>query len=476
LAETSQKRWPARVGLVLGPLLALLICLGPTPEGLTVPGQRGLAVLALCVVWWLSTPVALPVTALVGLALLPLLGVLEPSEAFSLFGNQAVFFVVGVFLLASAMLRSGLSRRAALWAMQRMARSEDSLAAAVLGLSCLLCGVVVSHAVAALMLPIVLGLVQAMDLGPRSRLARRLLLSMAWGTILGSNLTLFASARASLALSTYGAWASQSAPETAGIGFLEFSSATAMVVVLLLPIAFVWLRVAFPPQGRSLAPAVARLSEQAATLGPLSRPELKTLLVLAGMVISLIVWGPVYGLGTVALIGSAALFVLGVLSWTDAERSVNWGIILLYGGAIAIGAGLDQSGAMAWVVEGVLPEGGLPPMVMLAVIAAVAMVMTEFVSNAAVIALLLPAVLASAPVLGLDPRVVTIVMSVACGLAFSMPTSTPAMAMVFGTGYLRPRNVVATGAVLSLLALAVLMAVVAFGWPLLGLSPLGGAG
>ena len=104
------------------------------------------------------------------------------------------------------------------------------------------------------------------------------------------------------------------------------------------------------------------------------------------------------------------------------------------------------------------------------------MLLTEFVSNAAVIALMLPAVLAISPVLGLDPRVVTIVMSVACGLAFSMPTSTPAMAMVFGTGYLRPRNVVATGVVLSLVALAVLMVLVATVWPLLGLSPLGGAG
>lgn len=472
-----RKRWPARLGLVLGPALALIIALGPTPEGLSVAGQRGLAVLALCVVWWLFTPVALPVTALVGLALLPLLGVLEPSDAFSLFGNQAVFFVVGVFLLASAMLRSGLSKRAALWAMRRMARSEDTLAGAVLVLSCLLCGVVVSHAVAALMLPIVLGLVQAMDLGPRSRLARRLLLSMAWGTILGSNLTLFASARASLALSTYGAWAAENTPGADSIGFLEFSSATALVVVALLPIAFVWLRLAFPPQHRrSLQPAVQKLAEQVEALGPLSGDEGKTLLVLAGLVVSLVVWGPVYGLGTVALIGSSLLFVLGVLSWNDAERSVNWGIILLYGGAIAIGAGLDKSGAMAWVVQACLPEGGLPPLVMLAVIGGLAMLLTEFVSNAAVIALLLPAVLAVAPVLGLDPRVVTIVMSVACGLAFSMPTSTPAMAMVFGTGYLRPRNVVATGAILSLLALAVLMALVVFGWPLLGLDPLGGAG
>lgn len=464
-------KWPARIGLFLGPILATAIVLAPTPEGLTVEGQRGLAVLALCVVWWLLTPVALPVTALVGLALLPVLGVLEPREAFSLFGNQAVFFVVGVFLVAAAMLRSGLSKRLALWCMRRMAGSEDLLAGAVLFLSWALCAVVVSHAVAALMLPIVLGLIQALDLGPRSRLARRLLLSMAWGTIIGSNLTLFSSARASLALSTYATWALESAQEAAPIGFLEFSSATIVICTALLPIAFIWLRVAFPREGIALGPALSRLDNEVAEMGPISRLEIRTLCVLALVIPCLIVYGPVYGLGTVALLGGALLFVLGVLRWKNAERYVNWGIVLLYGGAIAIGAGIDKSGAMGWIVDSVLPSGSAPVLVAVLVVAGLAMLMTEFVSNAAVIALALPAVLAISPVLGMDPRTVTLLMSVACGLAFSMPTSTPAMAMVFGTGYVGVRRAVVVGSVLSLVSLGVLVLVVSFVWPHLGWSP-----
>ena len=462
-------KWPQKVGLFLGPAATVAIVLAPTPDGLTVPGQRGLAVLALCVVWWLSTPVALPVTALVGLALLPLLGVLEPRVAFSLFGNQAVFFVVGVFLVASAMLRTGLSKRLALAAMRRMARSEDLLAGSVLLLSWGLCAVVVSHAVAALMLPIVLGVIQSLDLGPRSRLARRLLLSMAWGTIIGSNLTLFSSARASLALSTYTTWANETGA-VHSLGFLEFSSATLGICLLLLPIAFVWLRIAFPNEGVALAPAIERLDGEVEQQGPFSSLELRTVGVLALLIPALVIWGPEYGLGTLALIGSALLFVLKVLEWKEAERYVNWGIVLLYGGAIAIGAGLDQSGAMAWVVDSVLPQGSLPIVVALLVIGGLAMLMTEFVSNAAVIALALPAVLAISPQLGLDGRMVTVLMSVACGLAFSMPTSTPAMAMAFGTGYLGLRRVVAVGSVLSLAALGILALVAWKVWPLLGLG------
>ncbi|MCB9762379.1 MAG: anion permease [Alphaproteobacteria bacterium] len=461
--------WTQRVGLVLGPLLALLIALPAPPDGLSVEGQRGLAVLALCVCWWMSTPVALPVTSLVGLALLPILGVLPPSEAFALFGNQAVFFVIGVFLIASAMLGTGLSKRMALWAMRRMARSEDWLAGAVLILSTLMCLAVVSHAVAAIMLPIVIGVISALDLPTRSRTARRLLLSMAWGTILGSNLTLFSSARASLAMSTYSRWAEGHGP-VGGVAFFEFSAATVGVVVSLVAVAYVWLRVMLPPEGLEMGPAIAKLDQQVAEEGPISGREWRTLGILAVMVPALVVFGPRYGLGTVALLFSGALFAFRVLDWEEAERSVNWGIVLLYGGAIAIGAGLDQSGAMAWIVAQAIPTGGVHPWLALAGIAGIAMVLTEFVSNAAVIAIALPAVLAVAPAVGLDGRAVSILMSVATGLAFSMPTSTPAMAMVYGTGYVNLRTGVAVGVPLSLFALPVLLVVVIFIWPILGFS------
>ena len=291
----------------------------PNPEGLTLQGQRGLAILALCVIWWLLTPVALPVTSLLGMALLPLLGVLPPNDAFALFGNQAVFFVVGVFLIAAAMLRSGLSSRLALWAMRGLARSENALFGAVLGLSALLCLVVVSHAVAALMLPIVLGLVRALDLRPRSRTARRLILSLAWGSIIGSNLTLFASARASLALQVYGAHQGAGPVHSAPIGVLEFTAATAGIVLVLLVLTYWMLRFWFPPEGLDMKPALARLNEQVGELGNVSTNEIKTVLVLLALVPALVLLGPDYGLGTVAIAFSAALFGLGVLECETAE-------------------------------------------------------------------------------------------------------------------------------------------------------------
>jgi sodium-dependent dicarboxylate transporter 2/3/5 len=460
-----------RIGLYLGPALAIAVATMPTPDGLTLQGQRGLAVLALCVVWWLLTPVALPVTSLLGMSLLPLLGVLSPNEAFAFFGNQAVFFVIGVFLIAAAMLRTGLSTRMALGAMRSLARTENTLCGAVLGLSTLLCLVVVSHAVAALMLPIVIGLVRALDLSPASRTARRLVLSMAWGSIIGSNLTLFASARASLALQVYGAHGDATNFHGSPIGVLQFTAATIGIVAILLLITYIMLRFWLPPEGIEMRPAIERLDEQVRGLGPISADELKTILVLGALIPALVLLGPEYGLGTVAVAFSAALFALGVLEWESAERYVNWGIVLLYGGAIAIGAGLAQSGAMEWVGAHLLPGPGTSPVVSLLIITAMATLFTTFLANAAVIALMLPAVLLACPELGLDPRAMTIVMAVATGVSFALPVSTPAMAMAYGTGYIGTREGVGFGTIMSLMAIPVVILVVVFVWPLLGLSP-----
>ncbi len=460
-----------RFSLVLGPLLGACVLAMPTPEGLTLEGQRGLAILVLCVVWWLLTPVALPVTSLLGMALLPLLGVFSPEEAMALFGNQAVFFVIGVFVIAAAMLQSGLSTRLALWAMRSMARSENSLAGAVLVLSALLCLFVVSHAVAALMLPIVIGLIRALDLGPSSRTARRLVVSMAWGTIIGSNLTLLASARASLALQVYGTHVASQGEALQPIGFLEFTAATVVICAVLLALAWVVLRVAMPPEGLEMGPAVTRLDARVREIGAVTAAEWKTVVVLVAMVPAFVVWGPQFGLGTVALLIAASLFALGVLQWDLAESYVNWGIVLLYGGAIAIGGGLAESGAMEWVAQGLLPPPGTHPVLSLSMVVVLGILCTAFVANAAVIALVLPALLIAAPTLGLEPRVVTLLLSVSTGMAFSLPVSTPALAMAWGTGYVRNRDGFLYGSVLSLLSIPVVVVVVVFLWPQIGLEP-----
>lgn len=463
-----------RVGLVVGPAVFLALAFGPVPVELAGPPQRALAVMALCMVWWLTSPVALPITSLLGMALLPVLGVLDKNEAVALFGNQSVFFVIAAFIIAAVTIRTGLSTRVTLWALRHLARSEDVLAGAVLFVATALTAIVVSHAVAALLLPIMMETLRALGLEPGSRFARRLMLSMAWGTICGSNLTLLSSARASLALGMYDSWNAAHGIVSEPIGFFEYSSATVWIAVLTSVLAYGLLRAFHRPEGLDMTPAVRQLAEKAAAMGRVSAREWFTAAVIGGMVVALVLFGPTYGLGTIALCAAAVLFVAQVIRWEDAESFVNWGVALLYGGAIAVAAGLEETRAVEIIVETWLPLDRLSPEVVLLLLGLSAAVLTEFVSNAAVIALLLPMCMAIAPQVGLDARALVFLLPTAAGLAFAFPMATPAMAMVFGTGYLRTQDSFVPGVLLTALGSVALFGVVLYVWPLVGIVALKG--
>ncbi len=457
----------AALGMVLGIGCCLAICLMPPLEGLTLQGQRALGIMSLCVFWWLSTPVALPVTSLVGLALVPALGVMPTNDALALFGNQAVFFVIGVFLVAAVLGHTGLSSRVTLLALRRFSRSEVLLCNAVLLISWGLCWVMVSHAVAAILLPIVLELIRALDLGHGSRTARRLLLSMAWGTVCGSNLTLLSSARASLALELYGGYRDKAGLPEDPIGIVAFSAGSAPVSVISLIVAAIVLHISFKPEGLDLSPAIARLDERVKGLGKTRPKERVAMVIMVGMILAMVLTGPKW-MGIVALLASGTMFLAQVLRWEDAERYVNWGVALMYGGAIAVGGALYKTGAAEWLARALLPEG-LGPLTALALVGLMAALFTEVVSNAAVIAVLLPVALPIATEVGLDTHALVWTLPLSAGFAFMLPTSTPAMAMVFGTGFLRIRHTVG-GIVITAVSLAALLFFSQTLWPLLGFA------
>ena len=248
--------------MILGPLLMLIIKFMPSLEGLHQQGQSALAVLVFCVIWWLFTPVALPVTSLLGLALLPLMGAVSIEDAFSLFGNQAVFFVMGVFLVASIMLQTGLSARLALIGLRRVSDSEEKLCNGVLFLSWILCSFLVSHAVAALFLPMILGLLKELQLSYNSRFAKRILLSMAWGTVCGSNLGLLSSARASLSLELYDNYREEMIQGPEPIGILDFFIGDISNIIFFCRLCRFVLQYLYPSEGVQLHKAVLSLDQQ----------------------------------------------------------------------------------------------------------------------------------------------------------------------------------------------------------------------
>ena len=120
-------------------ILFLFIIKMPTPDGLTEEGQRAIAVFSVCLILWVTSLIPLQITSLLAIILLPLMGIMDSKKAYSLFGNEAVFFILGAFILAAAMMASGLSTRLALAVLSRFDKTPKSLLLAMFLFPAFLC-------------------------------------------------------------------------------------------------------------------------------------------------------------------------------------------------------------------------------------------------------------------------------------------------------------------------------------------------
>ena len=179
--------------------------------------------------------------------------------------------------------------------------------------------------------------------------------------------------------------------------------------------------------------------------------------------------GEDFGLASIALGGVVLLFVLNLVTWRDLEQYVNWGVLLMYGGAIALGAALHRSGAASWLAGTVLSHWGQSPTAVIALLSAVSIILTEAMSNSAVVALLMPLTIGIAADYGLEARVMALVVAVPAGLGFTLPIGTPANAIAYSSGYLSIRDMMVPGAILAVSSWVVFNLVARYYWPLLGI-------
>lgn len=450
--------------------LALLLCiavvLAPSQEGLSREGQNAIAVFVLCFVLWVTNALPLSVTSLFALVLLPLLRVVPPARSFSLFGSPVVFFILGAFILAAAMMKSGLSTRLAVVFLRRFGGGPRSLLAGVVFSGGFLAFWMPEHAVAALLFPIVLEIVRALGVPrQRSRYGRALFLALAWGAVIGGIATFLGGARAPLALGIlnehYGLT----------IGFLEWMIAVApFSIALMFAGLFLLLRV-FGVDVEDVDRARAVLDERSRELGPLSRRERGVALVAVLTIVAWITAGASVGMAVVSLLAAVALFVFDLIDWRSVEEYVNWGVILMYGGAIAVASALHETGAARFMADAALSRmGSLSGYWVMVAFAVVAAFLTEAISNVAAVALLLPICFGVAEGSGLPPVATVFAVAVPAGLAFALPMGTPPNAIAYSAGYYRLRDSVLAGSLLKIVALLLLAILIKVYWPLLGIG------
>ena len=460
-----------KVGLVLGGFLFLLMTMLPAPAGLPPAAWHTAAVGVLMAVWWVTEAIPIPATALLPLALFPLLGVADIRDAAAPFANPIIYLFLGGFLIARAMEATGLPRRIALGSIRVLGARPRSIVAGVMA-SCAFLSMWVSNtATALMMLPIGLSLIalvpeaEASDddaTGERRRFATALMLGIAYacsiggmGTLIGTPPNAFL---AGFMLESYGVT----------IGFAEWMLFGVPVVLVGLPLCYLLLtRVAFPIRMRELPGGRELVDREARALGSMSAAEMRVAVVFT---LTAITWmarpilvehvAPLAGLSDagIAMTAALALFLLPsgepdgrrLLDWKLA-RDTPWGVLILFGGGLSLAAAIERTGLSSWFGTGV---GGLSdwPITLLVMVIVVAVILlTELTSNTATAATFLPVLGGIAVGLGRDPLLLAVPAALAASGAFMLPVATPPNAIVYGSGAVRIEEMVRAGVWLNAL-------------------------
>jgi solute carrier family 13 (sodium-dependent dicarboxylate transporter), member 2/3/5 len=454
-----------RYQLLGGLLILAVIAYNLTPPSdLSVTGYHALVLFGVTIVLWVSGLLPIAVTALLSMVMLPLTGIMPAKQTYALFGNEAVFFILGAFILAAAMTGTGLSARLARTMLARFGRTPRRLAVTVYLLAAGLSFCMSEHAVAAMLFPVVIEISESLGLRPgESRYARLLFMSIAWGCIIGGIATFLGGARAPLAV--------QLLHESNGLdfSFMDWTLAAITIVIPLMFIGYLILERFFPIDIADVNNGLRLLNRKRLEIGRPGFNEIVTAIVMIVTIAAWMIFGRQLGLANIALLATSALFTFRVVSWEKIEEYVNWGIILMYGGSIALASALEKTGAALWIVNKGLGVISPEPFVVIAMISFVAIILTECISHAAVVAILMPIGLGLAQGLSMDPKIMTLSIALPAGLAYCLPMGTPATAIVYGSGYLSSREIIIPGTLIMAISWLLFLASVRFVWPLIGL-------
>jgi solute carrier family 13 (sodium-dependent dicarboxylate transporter), member 2/3/5 len=434
----------------------------PPPEGLSAGGTRCLGVAIICFSLWVLQSIPLAATSLLAIILLPTFNILGRTQVFSYFGNSAVFFLLGVFILSGAIIHTGLSKRMAFWFINRFGRSPLGLLFGVTFTSSLFALFMPEHAVAAMMFPVVLELVTVLRLEKgRSPLGKSLFLALAWGSVVGGIGTYLGGARVPLAVEFLRETYSRE------IDFLTWAAAATPIALILTGVVFGALAKRFPSEIRDVSGAKIFLASELKRMGRISGNEMKTAVLVGLAVFGWITGGHQIGLAVISIAAAVSVFIFRITNWHDVSDYINWGVIVMYGGAIALGKALYETQAVEWAVKQVLGSTEMSPWVLLAILSLLATLMTEAISNAAAVVILVPLSYGFVTQTGISPEIFTLAVTVPAGLAFCLPVSTPPNAIAFSSNYYHLRDSVGLGLVVKLIAWIVFLIIARLIWPLL---------
>lgn len=472
------------IGLILGPIFFTLILLFFQPDDLSKEGVAILASTVWIATWWITEALPIPVTSLLPLVLFALTGGVEIKETASRYGDETIFLFMGGFMIALAMEKWNLHRRIALWIISVIGTNTDRIILGFMVATGFLSMWISNTATAMMMVP--MGIAISFQVAKalegtneptepgKFGFGKALMLGIAYSASLGGIATLIGTPPNTLLA---GALRTMYDIELSFAKWMVFGVPFAWTFIII-----VWLyltKIAFPTKVKSLPGGQEVFATEREKLGAASSEEKLVFIVFLMAAFSWITRSfllekfiPGLSDGLIAIVFAIVLFAIPapnvkgdrLLDWDTAVK-LPWGILLLFGGGLAIAGGFVDTGLSEWFGKQLIGLQNVNLLFLILIVSIMVLVLTEVTSNTATASMMYPIMGSLAIALGYHPYALMIAAGVTASCAFMLPVATPPNAVVFGTGYIRIGDMMRKGLPLNFIGILLITLLIYFVLP-----------
>ena len=469
------------IGLITGPLSFMFFLFLFRPEGLSVEGCAVLASASWIAIWWITEALPIAVTALLPIVLFPLSGGLALTKTTAAYGHKFIFLFIGGFILAIAIEKWDLHKRIALTIIKIVGTNVSNIILGFMIATSFLSMWISNTATAVMVLPIGMAIVAQLknnsNTNERDNLlfGKALMLAIAYSASIGGMATLIGTPPnlvfAGIMKESYGI----------KISFFQWFKFGLPLSLLLLSICWVYLtKISYKFEQKKFPGGKKEIFNQLKKLGKISYEEK---VILSVFVITALAWIcssflinkflPAIDDTIIAIITAIILFILPakdrkkrLLDWKDTAK-LPWGILLLFGGGMALAIGFESSGLAVWIGSQLTLLENIPLIILLLILIVSVNFLTEITSNLATTAMLLPVLVSLARAINIHPYLLLVSATVAASCAFMLPVATPPNAVVFGSGYLKINDMVKKGFWMNLISIIIITLFINFILPVI---------
>jgi sodium-dependent dicarboxylate transporter 2/3/5 len=454
------------IALLTGPVLFLLIAVLPAPAGMPEAAKMTAGITVWIAVWWITEPIDLAVTSLLPLVLFPLCGVSPLKNITGEYGNEIIFLFLAGFFFGKTIERWHLHRRIALQLVLWLGSNPARVVLGFMVASAFISMWISNTATAVMMTPVAIAVAKDSHF-PGRNFHKSLMLGVGYACSIGGLATLIGTPTNAIFLSyvqqkmnaavTFGQW---------------FAFGFPFALALLLACWLLLLRM-FPltKDIEKERDSRAAVRAELAFLGAVTLPERRLMWLFGAVILAWIsgslLWYhrlPNCNDTVVAVAGAILLFLIPaensshpLLDW-DTALKIPWGIVLLFGGGLALAKGFDQSGLAAWMGETMKGLSTLAHAVILLIVLTVVVLLSEVASNIATASMMMPVLAALATSIGAHPFGLLLSATLAASFGFGLPVATAPNTIVYSSGFLTTRDMARAGFLLDAVAILLLLA------------------